>query len=251
MNTRHWKAALLGASLVPLAGALLLQSTRVLRTLHQGRAIVSQASAFEQRPCTPATRVLLVGDSTGLGVGARAGECLASLLAADHPDAEVVNLSRSGARLADVCQQVQHLCTDGPPWDLVLLHAGGNDILRTPRFRDIEASARVVLARLVSLARQVVWLGPANLGLLPLFVPPFTWLLSRRSFSACALFSRCADEAGVRFVNFCHRREQAFFAVDPVRFIAADLVHPNAEAYRHCYATLKRHVPHLWPGARA
>jgi lysophospholipase L1-like esterase len=245
MRTPGLKPSLLVGALLPLlplAGAFVLQAAKVARSLHRGRGIVSATSAFGQRPAQPRLRVLLLGDSTGLGVGAQAGQCIAALLAADHPDAEVLNLSCSGARLADVASQLQHLPDLNQRWDLLLLHAGGNDILRGTTPTRMQRAAEDLLEQLVARARHVVWLGPPNIGRLPAFVPPFSWLLSQRSASSCALFKRCADRFGVRFVDFCDPVGEAFFAADPLRFIAADQIHPTGESYRHCYGLLKQRL---------
>ena len=247
MNGLGWKPTLLVGAMLPLAGALVLQTVKIMRALHLGRGIVSATSAFRQQPTQPAMRVLLMGDSTGMGVGAQAGQSLAALLAADRPDAEVLNISCSGARLADIADQLQHLPRSTVPWDLLLLHAGGNDIFRGTSPARMQRAAEALLAQLVPLARHVVWLGPPNVGLLPAFVPPFSWLLSRRSMLACALFKQCADRSGVRFVDFCEPRDKTFFSADPTRFIAPDQVHPTGETYRHCYGLLKQSLPGLDP----
>jgi lysophospholipase L1-like esterase len=245
MKLPGWKPTLLVGAGLPLAASLVLQTVKVVRALRLGRDIVSAASPFEQRPAEPSLRVLIMGDSTGLGVGAQAGQSLAALLAADRPDAEVLNVSRSGARLGDITHQLRQLPRSKERWDLVLLHAGGNDIFRGTSPARMRRDAEVLLSKLISLARHVVWLGPPNIGLLPAFVPPFSWLLSRRSVLACALFKQCADRFGVRFVDFCEPRDKAFFSADPERYIASDQVHPTEETYRHCYGLLKQSLPDL------
>ena len=245
MRLPGWKPTLLAGAVLPLAGALVLQTVKVMRSLRLSRDIVSAATPFEQRPAEPSLRVLIMGDSTGLGVGAQAGQSLAALLAADRPDAEVLNVSRSGARLGDVATQLRHLPRSDQLWDLVLLHAGGNDIFRGTSPARMRRDAEELLSKLVPRARHVVWLGPPNVGLLPAFVPPFSWLLSRRSMLACALFKQCADRFGVRFVDFCEPRDKTFFSNDHERFIARDQVHPTHESYRHCYGLLKQSLPDL------
>jgi lysophospholipase L1-like esterase len=245
MKLPGWKPTLLVGAGLPLAASLVLQTVKVVRALRLGRDIVSAASPFEQRPAEPSLRVLIMGDSTGLGVGAQAGQSLAALLAADRPDAEVLNVSRSGARLGDIAHQLRQLprSRDKERWDLVLLHAGGNDIFRGTSPARMRRDAEALLSKLVPLARHVVWLGPPNIGLLPAFVPPFSWLLSRRSMMACALFKQCADRFGVRFVDFCEPRDKTFFSAEPERYIAPDQVHPTEESYRHCYDLLKQSLP--------
>ncbi|KQW45803.1 MULTISPECIES: GDSL-type esterase/lipase family protein [unclassified Roseateles] len=228
---------LIGPLLLPLAAASALQALRLWRAQRDGRAIAARTQPYEQRHPQPRRRVLLVGDSTGLGVGAGPELSIAGRLARDWPDAEVHNACRSGASLADVESQ---LPPDGPPYDLLLLHAGCNDILRGHSLSRIEAQACGLLPRLVRRARQTVWLGPPNLGLAPVFVPPFSWWLSSRTQRACERFRRSAQCFGVRYLNFYAGRRDDIFSADPQRYFARDRIHPSAATYGHCYEQLKR-----------
>jgi lysophospholipase L1-like esterase len=216
------KLGLLVGALLPVAGALAVQAVKLARTaIRNGRS--SAASTWGRPPALQFTRVLLMGDSTGLGVGAQTGQSLAALLAAKHPEGEVLNVCRSGARLGDIARQLQRLPRSPVRWDLLLLHAGGTDVLRGTSPARMQREANALLQQLVPLARYVVWLGPPNIGSLPTFVPPFSWLLSRRSAHANELFKRCAEHFGVHYIDFHMPRGQEVFAADPLRFIAADL----------------------------
>ena len=62
-----------------------------------------------------ALRVLVLGDSTGVGIGAnRPEESIAGLLAQDFPAADIVNVSRSGARVADALGAGARVSSLGP-----------------------------------------------------------------------------------------------------------------------------------------
>jgi lysophospholipase L1-like esterase len=243
MRVSGWLSPLLIGAVASMGGALLVQTAKLARAWHIGGRLASSTRAFSQVPPEPRARVLIMGDSTGLGVGAQPGQCLAALLAADRPDAEVCNVSQSGATFADIPHQLSCIPTASEPWDLILLHAGGNDILHgTPRAR-LHRDTHALLERLLPLARHVVWLGPPNVGLLPAFIPPFSWWLSRRSIEACALYRECADRFGVRFFDFCEPAEKAFFRADPLHYIAQDQIHPSAASYLHCYHRVKQDLP--------
>jgi lysophospholipase L1-like esterase len=206
------KSTLMVGALLPLAGVALLQLIKVMR---HGR-----------KPAQP-LRVLLIGDSTGPGIGAQIGQSLAGLLAADRPDAEVLNLSRSGARLGDVDRQLRQLPNQSPHtsqrWDLLLLHVGGNDILRGTSPLAMQRSADALLAQLAPLAKHVIWLGPPNVGKQPGITPPSSQLLSTQSVLACDLFKRRADHFGVRFVDFCQPRNEATPVTGAARALATRL----------------------------
>lgn len=72
-------------------------------------------------------RLLIVGDSTAVGTGASSpASSLAGLLAEQYPRLWIDNRARDGAKFADVLQQLS-----GPErFDMVLVQAGGNDVIR-------------------------------------------------------------------------------------------------------------------------
>jgi lysophospholipase L1-like esterase len=98
---------------------------------------------------------VVLGDSTAQGIGAPAwnegyvGQLLAGLDAgAEHPW-RVLNLSRSGARTADVLdRQLPALHALATPADLVTCAIGANDIVRRTPIATLEARLRAIVARL-------------------------------------------------------------------------------------------------------
>ena len=230
-------------SLLPLV--LLLRTTAqaliLQRAVAQARAGLRGARGYEHRPPQSRARVLVLGDSTGVGIGAeRPADSVAGLLAAEHPGAEVVNLCRAGARAADVLAQLERRAFDDRAFDLVLLHVGGNDVLRlTPQAR-LDATVERLLPELARIARRRIWLSSANVGLAPLFMAPFSWFYSARTRR---VFARCADAAarhGVEFVNFYRPAGDCPFARDIETYYASDRLHPSSASYRYCWEVLKR-----------
>jgi lysophospholipase L1-like esterase len=233
---RHWA---FGCAATSLAALLLAQGQRLLRA----RAWLRQAPPPFER-CGPAAqrRILLVGDSTGAGVGCeRADDSIAAALARDFPQASVENRCAVGARVADVLETVRALPA-GRRWDLVLVFAGGNDVLRFTRTAALCRQARALLRELARRSDHVVWAGMANVGLAPLFLPPWSWLLSRRTRRVSRLLAGCAADGGVEFVDFYRERGADLFSVQPQRYYARDRVHPSAAAYAWCYARMRSSI---------
>jgi len=215
---------------------VLAQARRLLRA----RSLVAQApSAFSHLHPAPRHRILLVGDSTGAGVGCeRALDTIAARLARDFRQSEVRNLCFNGATVADVLRTVRAL-DSAEVADVVLVFAGGNDVLRRTPWRDLEHDADALLAELKRHGRLVLWAGMANVGLAPLFVPPFSWWMSARTRRVNQVLARRVKAAGARFVDFFHERGADPFSADPARFYARDRVHPSAHAYAYCYARMR------------
>lgn len=233
-----WHYAGLGA-----VGLLTLMSVeQALRCWRAWKAAeVPPFEPYQRRATEGRRRVLVVGDSTGVGVGAaEATDSVAGLLAAECGHAELVNLSVSGSCIVDVPRQLQQLAGDAGPFDLVLLHIGGNDIMRMPKLATLEPLAEALLVGLLKVGRRVVWLGPGDVGVAPLFRPPFSWWLSRRTRQACELFHSVAARHGVEYVGFHGEPHRELFAQDRERFFSADGIHPSSHAYRYAYGWLMR-----------
>ncbi len=230
----------LGGSSLALAcaAAAALLATQA-RRVAKARALLARAPApYGRRREQPARRVLLVGDSTGAGVGCRtARESIAARLAGEFADAEVRNLCFNGATVGDVLRVVRGLPTGR--FDLVLVFAGGNDVLRHTPAAALEATARELLRELGARCDGVLWAGIANVGLAPLFLPPFSWWMSARTRRTNRLLARLVHEAGGGFADFFRERGRCRFAAEPALYYAEDGVHPSARAYAWCYARMR------------
>lgn len=218
------------------------QALRVRRALREANA-AKPRRPYQYRAVRAQRRMLIVGDSIGVGVGADcATQSIAGLLAAEYRRAEVVNVSVSGSTLGDVPAQLRSLDQTHANFDVVLLHAGGNDILRSPNLAAMQQAVDALLPQLHRLGRRVIWVGPGDLGLAPLFRPPFSWWLSRRSRQAGALFERLASAHHVEFVGFHGDPHRDVLVRERHLFFASDGFHPNSHGYRYCYDWLSRTV---------
>lgn len=230
-------AAAAGAAMVALTAEQVWRMWRAWNGVDSG----PKAQPYQYRAARPRRRVLVVGDSTGVGIGAeRRTESIGALVRAACQGAELVNLSVSGSCLGDVPAQLERLGPLERRFDIVLLHCGGNDIMRTPNLGSIEATADALLPRLHAVGKRVVWLGPVDVGLAPLFRPPFSWWLSHRSRQAAGLFQRAARRHGVEYVGFHGSRHSHVLTRERSQFFSADGIHPSGHGYRYAYGWLAR-----------
>ncbi|HEU4459129.1 MAG TPA: GDSL-type esterase/lipase family protein [Methylibium sp.] len=249
------RAAFAALGLLLGAGALLLaQTQRIRRLLPAARAVARHTRRFEREHVDGVAqgRVLILGDSTAVGVGADdPRHSLAGWLAHDLPRSQIVNLARSGATVADTLDDYEAwLATqpaEAPRFDLVVVQAGGNDALRHTPLARVRADADRLLRRLGrEQARRCVWLGPANIGLAPVFIAPFSWWMSSRTRRVVEAIERCAHAHGARFVSFWRTRDEDPFSRDVPTWYARDGLHPSANSYRWCYRqALHERVLHL------
>jgi len=233
------KATLLLMS-VALAGAL-LEISAFWRGIGRARRFATAGRRFERRLSAQGATVLILGDSTGVGVGAtRPEESVAGLFAADYPDADIINVAVSGTRVADAIGQARK-CTDaGMRFDLALLHVGGIDVIADTPLHRLADDCDILMRELGRLAARTVWLGPPDLGLAPLFPRPYAWVMASRSRAASKVFSAAAARHNVLFIDFSAPAHVAHFRKRRREHFAIDGFHPNSASYKYGYAAARQ-----------
>lgn len=207
-----------------------------------GDRLADAAIVFERPADGHAATVLVIGDSTGVGTGAsRPEDSIAGQLAAQFPHAAIVNRARNGARTFDALLQL--VDAGAARYDLVLIHVGGNDVLRRTPLRALGPQVDVLMARARRLSDHVVLTTTPNVGLVPAFLPPVSWWLTRRSREVCRLFEEAARRHGAHYVDFFHPKATDPFSRDPRRFFAEDGLHPSTDCYRYVYEALVERSP--------
>ena len=221
--------------------SVLVEAAAFWRGIGRARRFAAAGRRFERRLSARRAAMLILGDSTAVGVGATLPEeSIAGLLAADYPDADIVNVAVSGTRIAGAIAQVQQCLEAGLRFDLALLHVGGNDVVADTPLRQLTDDCDTLLRELARLAIRTAWLGPPDLGLAPLFPRPYAWVMASRSRAASQVFSAAAARHDVVFVDFSAPSHVAYFRKRRRNHFAIDGFHPNSASYKYGYATTRR-----------
>lgn len=210
--------------------------------LDKARELAAASRAIQAHPAQARLRLLVVGDSTAVGTGASTPErSVAGRLAAAMPDLAIDNLGENGARFADVVAQLER--APARRYDVVLVMAGGNDVIRLTD----EAALRDDIDRVAALAKsrgsRVVLFPCGNVGNAPFFVRPFAWWMRARSIVLHALVRESADRHDAAYVSVYRERADDPFAREPGRYHAADGLHPGDEGYALWTDELLRQAP--------
>jgi lysophospholipase L1-like esterase len=221
--------------LLALAGALLLLATQSVVRLQVGRRLAREAVPHQQGGVPGGRRLLVLGDSTAVGTGASdPWHSLVGRLGREHPSWHIDNQARNGARIADLPQQ---LAQATGPLDLVLVMAGGNDVIRGSDMADVEGWLRRLLVDLRARGARVVLMPCGDLSHAQLLAPVSGWM-HRRSTALHAAVARAAGGGLATVVDLRLPREQDPFVQDPRRMHAADGLHPSDDGYAQWYRTL-------------
>ncbi len=222
---------------VLLWGAVAIGLAVLARTgwrLHESIELARLSQPLQRPLAQAALRLLIVGDSTAVGTGATAPQAsVAGLLADQFPRLQIVNRAHDGARFADVMAQLE----GDEPFDMVLVMAGGNDVVRMTRLKSLQRDIDRVLHRGLQRADWVVLMPAGNVGNAPFFFAPASWLMTWRSRQLQALAGKSAARQGAVLVNLFRESADDPFVQRPA-LNAADGLHPGDAGYRVWFSEL-------------
>lgn len=212
----------------------------VLFKARKAEGLIEQARPYEARTTDFEKTLLILGDSTGVGVGATNPEDTVAAKLAFHIGATYVeNQAKSGAAVADLSTQLQH--TELSHYHFILIQIGGNDIIA---FHDTKGVAKE-LARILNTlpdAERVVLMSAGNVGgasILPWIARPFyTW----KTLQYHKAFTQVANEKGITYVNLYKKPWEDPFIKDTGRYLSADGLHPSSEGYALWFEEVKKAI---------
>jgi lysophospholipase L1-like esterase len=225
--------------LAAVIGIFVLQEVRQLRTkLAHSARLVENAVPFSVSLPGASRRILIAGDSTAVGTGAEnPNQSIGGRIAADVPDAAIMNIGISGLRTGQLLAQLKKL--SGQHFDIVLLQIGGNDIIRFTNLEELEHSLGTVLAYAGSLGGRVIVMTSGDVGAAPFFPRPLRWLYARRTIAVRDVFIRQTAKHGAAYVDLYVPRADNPFAQFPDRYYSPDGLHPSGAGYGLWYEKLR------------
>ena len=227
------------AVLIGVAGLSVYEISMLGIRINRGTQIAEASRPFELRNPEAKQRIIVVGDSTGVGTGAaRPEESVAGRIAAEFPGVEIVNLARNGAKVQDVLAQLNSV--GGSGFEIVLVQVGGNDILGFTDLGELRDTIRQVLKKAKENGANALFISTGNVGLAPAFFAPVSWIYTARTRKARAIFMDASRELGIQYVDMFREKGDELLLGDPDRYYTPDYLHPSSEGYRVWYEELKK-----------
>lgn len=227
---------ILGALLIVLVA---VWGIRFFLTVQTSKKLIEASVPF-QKEGDAGNAVLVLGDSTAVGIGADSKEeSVAGLVSAHINASSVENYAVSGAETKDLPSQIER--TKREHYRLILIQIGGNDIIR---FRSVDSAKehlRDAIAKLPS-ADQVLIISAGDVGgatLFPFFVRPFHTKLNNEYHAA---FAALAEETGVTYINFKDAPSTKVINDRPDIYLAEDGLHPSSAGYALWFKELQPHL---------
>ena len=202
-----------------------------------GKALARNSQAFSFAPTQPDLRILIVGDSTAVGTGAAMPEqSTAGHFHQEFPNAEIVNISRNGAKISGITAMFQQ--AQGK-FDLVLIQGGANNIIYFTPLPEAKQNMDALLKEAKKYSDNVVLLTSGNIGAAPIWPWPVNWIYTSRSRKFLAEFETLAQTNDVLFVKLFQEKSEDVFLNDIKKYYAADRLHLTGAGYKSWYNQIR------------
>ena len=197
------------------------------------------ALPFEKMILPADIKILVMGDSTAVGTGSLSQETsTAGWFAKDFPNGYIENISQNGLKLAGLKQKLSLIKRSD--YDLAVIQIGANDIMRLTPLNKIDEDVRFVLIALRKVSRNIVILHSGDVGAAPLFIWPFNWVLTKRSYDVRDIYKKAALDTGATYVDLIRiNAADPVFSSNPQKYYALDGLHLNGEGYYMWYKSMR------------
>jgi len=218
---------------------LLFQAFRTLHYIQVGVVLADAADKvkFSQSPSNPNMHVLIIGDSTIVGTGADdPKKSLAGLVGGTFPKAKVVNIGINGHKTNNLRYDIESL---NKSYDFIMLHIGGNDIVKFTNLAKLEEDVRALLVAAKQRAPKVTLVTSGNLGTSLLLPFGTRWVFTRRTRQVREIFMHVAKDEKVAYVDLFREPAVDPFFKEPDTYYSADYFHPSSKGYALWYGRIE------------
>lgn len=183
-------------------------------------------------------RIICGFEEEDTALGAEAPEfSIAGLVGDMFPDARIVNQGVVGSKTRELISRLEGLSEQ---FDLIMIHTGGNDIVRFTNFDDLKTDIKTVLTLAKTRADHVTLTTSGNIGTSKLLPLGTRWLFERRTRKVRDIFKPAAEEVGVDYIDLFRERDKDPFAKDPRKYYAADIFHPSDDGYAEWFSIISK-----------
>lgn len=220
----------MGIVLITFGIIVVFYTLKIKSDIRVSKEIIVNTVSYQLLSTDTTKSVLVLGDSTAVGVGATTREDSVPALFSRYVQATYVeNRAVTGAKIRNVAEQIQN-CTQ-EEYTSILLQIGANNVVAGERVQNAEQELRSVLTKLPTHQKLIVLMcgdvGAATL--LPWFVRPY---YTRKSRQYHALFERVLPEYGGTYINLYAPKVLIPFREQPDIYLAKDHFHPSSAGYK-------------------
>jgi len=210
------------------------------RKIAFSQKLAATTTAYENQSSDLTTSVLVLGDSTAVGVGASNKETsIPGLFAKEVGATYLENRGVSGAKVADLVGQL-----DGrnlPEYDYILIQIGGNDVVARHDPQRVAQELLSVFQKLPPHQKLIVQMC-GDIGTAPLLPWYVHFYYTQKSLAFHKAFESTVTNFGGLYVNLYVPKTEDPFVAQPEIYFSADGFHPSSAGYASWFEILKERL---------
>ncbi len=223
---------------VLFSGYVLFSFFRIRGLIRESATLINESKPYERFVSAKADKVLFIGDSTGVGVGASSpDDSVAGRFGADYPEMTIENLSISGRKTAEIIPDLKKIPKNS--YEYVIIQVGGNDIIGFTNIEKLKSNLDVVLSEAKRIGEKVLVMTSGNVGNAPIFPRPIAFLLEKQTRKVREVFIKKTSNYNAVYIDLFKEKINDLFSKEPLKYHAKDLFHPNSDGYGLWYQNLK------------
>jgi lysophospholipase L1-like esterase len=202
-----------------------------------GKGLVEKAERYSNVSSDLSVTLLVLGDSTGVGVGAdKSSDTIAALYASEIEATYIENYSVSGATIEDLDTQNSEAKLDS--YDYILIQIGGNDIIR---FHSLDTDKDLLKKLFTKLpeTNSFLLMSAGNVGAATFFPKFMSPIYTKRTLKYHDMFTTLLTQGDGTYINLYEPAETDPFKKEPSVYLSADGLHPSSKGYALWFNKLK------------
>lgn len=210
----------------------------VRHKINISKDLIQKTVKYENLTDDKGKTLLILGDSTAVGVGVNKREdSIPALLSDKLKVTYTENKSVSGAKVSDLKDQMQNIKLKN--YDYVLIQIGGNDVVARKDVDKVGKELGEVVQTLPKGAKVIVQMcGDVGVAtLLPWFVRGYYTSLSLKYHT---VFEKITKENGAVYINLYEDPKTDPFLKLPEIYLATDGFHPSSAGYKLWFSKLEK-----------
>ena len=201
------------------------------------KELINKATLFEIKSTDFSKSILVLGDSTAVGVGAdKPEETIAGLISNKVGGTYVENKAVSGALTEDLVGQIKKVTQKH--YSLVIILIGGNDIIRFHSLKDASLNLDKAL-NLLSDSDKVIVMSAGNVGGSTLFPSILNYFYTKKNLEFHQEFDKVCKANNRIYVKLYRPPKEDVFALQPEVYLSKDGLHPSSLGYKEWFDRMK------------
>jgi lysophospholipase L1-like esterase len=189
-----------------------------------------ETKIFSRELKNPKTKILMIGDSVIVGVGATNPlNSLPGRMSKLYPDSTIISRGVAGSTTKDLVSLINNAIIN-KHYDIAFIFCGGKDIIHFVNPKKYAHNLSQAFLRLQKIANTVVYISPPNVGLSPIFPFPISYFYSFYARKLKDVAISVTQKHGVVHIDLFREDHEDNFRNRPELY-ASDRSHPNDEGY--------------------